>query len=76
MVLQRPSSLRRATSLCASMGGARMKERSRILILGAGEGESRMVLQLLSRMRKGTSLCASMGGARIKERGRILTFGA
>ena len=58
------------------MGGARMKERSRILILGAGEREDQMVLQLLSRMRKGTSLCASMGGARIKERGRILAFGA
>ena len=58
------------------MGGARMKERSRILILGVREREDQMVLQLLSRMRKGTSLCASMGGARIKERGRILAFGA
>ena len=58
------------------MGGDRMKERCRILILGAGEREDQMVLQLLSRMRKGTSLCASMGGARIKERCRILTLGA
>ena len=39
MVLQHPSSLREATSLCASMGGARIKERCRILILGAEEGD-------------------------------------
>ena len=39
MVLQHPSSLREATSLCASMGGARIKERCRILTLGAEEGD-------------------------------------
>ena len=39
MVLQHPSSLREATSLCASMGGARIKERCRILILVGEEGE-------------------------------------
>ena len=39
MVLQHPSSLRKATSLCASMGGARIKERCRILTLGAEEGD-------------------------------------
>ena len=39
MVLQHPSSLREATSLCSSMGGARIKERCRILILGDEEGD-------------------------------------
>ena len=58
------------------MGGARIKERCRILTLGAGEGEARMVLQHPSSLRQATSLCASMGGARIKERCRILTLGA
>ena len=39
MVLQHPSSLRKATSLCASMGGTRINERCRILTLGAEEGD-------------------------------------
>ena len=38
MVLQHSSILRRASSLCASMGGARMTERCRIPILGTEEG--------------------------------------